>query len=141
MSTEQATAAWSAPGNPPAETAPMPAHSGEKFTPAESGAAAAEGFASLVCLVAWMAVAVIVAGCLLVVLKANPTNGTVLAVHGVAHRLIRPFAGLFTLHNAGLRVGLESAIGASVYLSLGYAAGRLVTLIATIRVHRRQVAS
>jgi hypothetical protein len=147
VSTQQPTAAWSAPADPATETAPMPEQSGEKFESAESVPAAAERFASLVCLVAWMAVAVIVAGCLLVVLKANPANGTVLAVHGVAHRLIGPFAGLFTLHDSGLRVGLNSAIAASVYLALGYAAVRFVTLIALHdadrddRVRRRQVAS
>jgi hypothetical protein len=85
-----------------------------------------------------MVVAIIVAGIVLVVLKANPSNSVVSAVHDTAHALIGPFAGMFKLHEARMGVVVNWGIAAVVYLLLGYLVARLITLIGNIGVRKRR---
>jgi hypothetical protein len=56
--------------------------------------------ARLVQFVASVVVLIIVAGILLVVLKANPANSIVSEVHDWAHSLAGPFNGMFSFHSA-----------------------------------------
>lgn len=88
-----------------------------------------------------MVVGIIAAGILLVVLKANPTNSIVSAVHDTARALIAPFAGMFNLHNARLGVAVNWGIAALVYLLLGYLVARLITMIGTFGLRRRRTVS
>jgi hypothetical protein len=103
-----------------------------------SVAALTAGLARLVRLAAWVVAAIIVAGILLVVLKANPTNDVVSAVHDVAHTLIGPFSGMFTLHKARVGVAVNWGIAALVYLILGYLVARLITMIGSVATRRRR---
>jgi hypothetical protein len=61
-------------------------------------------------------VLIIVAGILLVVLKANPSNTIVSDVHSWARSLAGPFDGIFSLHNARTAVAVNWGIAAVVYL-------------------------
>ena len=117
----------------------MPVQSAEGSGFAGSLAVIAGGLARLVRLVAWLVVAIIVAGILLVVLKANPTNSVVSAVHDTAHALIGPFGGMFKLHKARMGVVVNWGIAALMYLILGYLVARLITMIGTAAVRRRAV--
>ena len=56
--------------------------------------------ARLVQFVVSVVVLIIVAGILLVVLKANPANSIVSEVHDWAHSLAGPFNGMFSFHSA-----------------------------------------
>jgi hypothetical protein len=77
-------------------------------------------------------VLIIVAGILLVVLKANPTNAIVSDVHGWAHSLAGPFDGIFSFHNPRVAIAVNWGIAALVYLLVG---GLIAHLIG--RSHRR----
>ena len=88
-------------------------------------AAVAGGLARLVRLIAWLVAAIIVAGILLVVLKANPTNNVVSAVHDTAHALIGPFGGMFKLHNPRVGVAVNWGIAIVVYAFAGRALAQL----------------
>lgn len=105
-------------------------HDGER---AGAGTAVAEGarrgawgLARLVMLVAWLVVAVIVAGILLVVLEANPTNGVVEAVTDAARWLAGPFKDLFTIENAKTAVAVNWGLAALVYLVVASLIARLL---------------
>lgn len=78
-------------------------------------------------------VLIIVAGILLVVLKANPTNTIVSDVHGWAHSLAGPFDGIFSFHNARVAIAVNWGIAAVVYLLVGGMIARLIG-----RTHRYQ---
>ena len=87
--------------------------------------------ARIVALILSVVVLIIVAGILLVVLKANPTNTIVSDVHGWARSLAGPFDGIFNFHNARIAVAVNWGIAAVVYLFVG---GLIVRLIG--RAHR-----
>ena len=115
--------------------------SGEREGRAARPLAAATAFlARLVRLAAGIVAAIIVAGILLVVLKANPTNDIVSAVHDAAKALVGPFDGMFSLDSAKATIALNWGIAALVYLILGALIARLIALIGTVGMRRRRVA-
>jgi len=64
-------------------------------------------------------VLIIVAGILLVVLKANPANSIVSEVHDWAHSLAGPFNGMFSFHSANTALAVNRGIAAVLYLFVG----------------------
>jgi hypothetical protein len=82
-------------------------------------------FARFVHLVVSVVVLIIVAGILLVMLKANPTNTIVSDVHGWAHWLAGPFDGMFSPRNARTAIAVNWGIAAVVYLFVGELIARL----------------
>jgi hypothetical protein len=93
---------------------------------ARGPALAAGLLARVVRIVAGIVAAVIVAGILLVVLKANPTNSVVSAVHDTARTLVGPFDGMFSFHSAKVAVAVNWGIAAVVYLVVGALIARLI---------------
>ncbi len=93
---------------------------------ARGPALAAGLLARLVRIVAGIVAAIIVAGILLFVLEANPTNSVVSAVHDTAHALVGPFNGMFSFHRAHVAIAVNWGIAAFVYLVLGGLIARLI---------------
>jgi hypothetical protein len=62
---------------------------------------------------------IIVAGILLVVLKANPTNSIVSHVRDWARSLAGPFDGIFSFHSANTAIAVNWGIAVVVYLFVG----------------------
>ncbi len=87
--------------------------------------------ARVVHLVVSVVVLIIVAGILLVVLKANPANSIVSEVHDWARSLAGPFDGMFSFHNAQVAIAVNWGIAAAVYLFVGGLIARLIG-----RIHR-----
>jgi hypothetical protein len=88
-----------------------------------AGAAVARAsLARLVILVATAVAAILVAGIVLVLLEANPSNDIVQAVRDAASFLAGPFAGLFTLDNNKAERAVNWGLAAVVW----YALGRLI---------------
>jgi hypothetical protein len=83
--------------------------------------------ARVVNLVVSVVVLTIVAGILLVVLKANPTNTVVSDVHSWARSLVGPFDGMFSFHNARVAIAVNWGIAAVVYLLVGGLIARLIS--------------
>ncbi len=84
------------------------------------GPALAAGLlARVVRIVVGVVALIIVAGILLFVLKANPTNSVVSTVHDTAHTLVGPFSGMFSFHSANVAIAVNWGIAALVYLVLG----------------------
>jgi hypothetical protein len=71
-------------------------------------------------------VLIIVAGILLVVLKANPANSIVSEVHSWARWLAGPFDGMFSFHSANDAIAVNWGIAAVVYLLVGGLIARLL---------------
>jgi hypothetical protein len=82
--------------------------------------------AMLVNLLVTAVVALIVAGILLVVLEANPTNDVVQWVTDAARWLTGPFDGMFDLDSARWTIALNWGIAAAVYLVVGRFIARLL---------------
>jgi hypothetical protein len=82
--------------------------------------------ARIVALALGIVVLIIIAGILLVVLKANPTNSIVSEVHSWAHWLTGPFDGMFNFHSANTAIAVNWGIAAVVYLIVG---GLIVRLL------------
>ena len=82
--------------------------------------------ARVVHVVVSVVVLIIVAGILLVVLKANPTNSIVSDVHSWARWLAGPFDGIFSFHNANVAIAVNWGIAAVVYL---FVAGLIARLL------------
>jgi hypothetical protein len=70
-------------------------------------------------LIVSIVVLIIVAGILLVLLKANPSNSIVSEVHDWARSLAGPFDGMFGFHNAHVAIAVNWGIAAVVYLFVG----------------------
>jgi phage tail tape-measure protein len=102
-------------------------------------ALAAGTLARLVRLVAGIVAAIIVAGILLVVLNANPSNDIVSAIHDAARALVAPFDGMFTLDSADATLAVNWGIAAVVYLIVGGLIARLIALIGIAGLRRRHV--
>jgi hypothetical protein len=103
--------------------------------PPPGGFAIAAGLlARFVRLVISVVVLIIVAGILLVVLKANAANSIVSDVHGWARSLAGPFDGMFSLHNAHTAIAVNWGITAVVYLLIG---GLIMQLLG--RIHPDQL--
>lgn len=78
-----------------------------------------ELLARVVYAVASVVVFIIVAGILLVLLKANPANSIVSDVHDWARSLTGPFDGMFRFHSAHVAIAVNWGIAAVVYLFVG----------------------
>jgi hypothetical protein len=93
---------------------------------AEGARRGAWGLARLVMLAARIVVLVIVAGILLVVLKANPTNDIVQAVTDAARWLAGPFKDLFKFDNFRTAIAVNWGIAAVVYYLAASLVARLL---------------
>jgi uncharacterized membrane protein YdcZ (DUF606 family) len=82
-------------------------------------------FVRLLQLVVSIVVLTIVAGILLVLLKANPANSIVSEVHSWARWLAGPFDGMFSFHSANDAIAVNWGIAAFVYLIVGGLVARL----------------
>jgi len=82
--------------------------------------------ARLVQLVVSVVALIIVAGILLVVLKANPSNSIVSQVHAWARWLAGPFDDIFSFRNARVAIAVNWGIAAVVYLFVGGLIARLI---------------
>jgi hypothetical protein len=78
--------------------------------------------ARLVHLLAAVVAAILVIGIVLVLLKANPSNGIVNAIHDAARFLAGPFRNLFNLSSHKAEVAVNWGIAAIVW----YAVGRII---------------
>jgi hypothetical protein len=116
-----------------------PAAAGTGAGAAESAAIAASWVARLIRLAAWILAAIIVAGILLIVLNANPSNSIVSSVHDAARSLVGPFDGMFKPHSHKLAIAINWGIAALVYVIVGSLIARLVMLIGTAGIRRRTV--
>ncbi len=79
-------------------------------------------FARLGLIAAALAAAILVAGILLVVLKANASNGLVSAIRDAARWLAGPFQDLFNFSSHRVETAVNWGIAAIVW----YALGRLI---------------
>ena len=102
-------------------------------------ALAAGTLARLVRLAAGVVAAIIVAGVLLVVLNANPTNDIVSAIHDAARALVGPLDGMFTLDSAKATLAVNWGIAALVYLVIGGLIARVIAQIGIAGLRRRRV--
>ena len=82
--------------------------------------------ARVVHLVVSVVVLIIVAGIVLVLLKANPTNSLVSQVHDWARWLVGPFDGIVSFDNARVAIAVNWGIAAVVYLIVGGLIARLI---------------
>jgi uncharacterized protein involved in cysteine biosynthesis len=83
-------------------------------------------FSRVLQLVLSVVVLIIVAGILLVVLKANPANSIVSEVHSWARWLAGPFDGMFSFRSANAAIAVNWGIAAVVYLIVGGLIARLI---------------
>ena len=94
--------------------------------------------ARVVQLVVSVVVLIIVAGILLVVLKANPANSIVSDVHEWARSLAGPFDGMFSFNSANAAIAVNWGIAAVVYLLVGGLIARLIGGTQVRRTHDQQ---
>jgi hypothetical protein len=92
--------------------------------------------ARLIRLAAWVLAGIIVAGILLIVLSANPSNSIVSSVHDAARSLVGPFQGMFKPHDHKLAIAINWGIAALVYVIVGSLIARLVVLIGSAGLRR-----
>jgi hypothetical protein len=78
-------------------------------------------------LIVGIIVLIIVAGIVLVLLKANPANTIVSDVHDAARWLAGPFDGIFSFHNARVALAVNWGLAAVVYLIVGGLIARLLS--------------
>jgi RsiW-degrading membrane proteinase PrsW (M82 family) len=83
-------------------------------------------FVRVLQLVLSIVVLTIVAGILLVLLKANPANSIVSEVHSWARWLAGPFDGMFSFRSANDAIAVNWGIAAVVYLIVGGLIARLI---------------
>ncbi|MGZ6639634.1 MAG: hypothetical protein ACXVII_43260 [Solirubrobacteraceae bacterium] len=83
--------------------------------------------ARVVRLIVGIVVVIIIAGIVLVLLKANPTNTIVSDVHDAARGLAGPFDGIFSFHNARVALAVNWGLAAIVYLIVGGLIARLLS--------------
>jgi hypothetical protein len=84
------------------------------------------GLARLVRLLVGIIVLIIVAGIVLVLLKANATNSIVSDVHDAARWLVGPFDGMFSFRDPKVALSVNWGIAAVVYLIVGGLIARLL---------------
>ena len=77
-------------------------------------------------LIVGIIVVIIVAGVVLVLLKANPTNAIVSDVHDAARWFAGPFDGIFSFHSARVALAVNWGIAAAVYMIVGGLIARLL---------------
>ena len=91
------------------------------------GSGAAMGtLARVVRLVIGIIVLIIVAGIVLVLLKANAANAIVSDVHDAARWFAGPFDGIFSFHSARTTLAINWGIAAVIYLIVGGLIARLL---------------
>ena len=83
-------------------------------------------FVRVLQIVVSIVVLTIVAGILLVLLKANPANSIVSEVHSWARWLAGPFDGMFSFRSANDATAVNWGIAAVVYLIVGGLIARLI---------------
>jgi hypothetical protein len=94
---------------------------------ARGSAVALGGLARVVRLIVGIVVLIIVAGIVLVLLKANPTNAIVSDVHDAARWLAGPFDGIFSFRNARVALAVDWGLAAVVYLIVGGLIARVLS--------------
>jgi hypothetical protein len=82
--------------------------------------------ARVVHLIVGIIVLIIVAGIVLVLLKANATNTIVSDVHDAARWLAGPFDGIFSFHSARVALAVNWGLAAVVYAVVGGLIARLL---------------
>lgn len=90
------------------------------------GSSAGFAAARVVRLITALVVGLIVVGILLVVLKANPSNGIVSALLDAARWLVGPFKGIFDVGGHKLDVAVNWGLAALVYGAVGSLIARLL---------------
>ena len=93
---------------------------------AEGARSGAWTLARIVMLVAWVVVGLIVAGILLIVLEANPSNSIVEWVTDAGRWLVGPFENLFSLDNRKTEIAVNWGLAAVVYLAVASLIARLL---------------
>jgi hypothetical protein len=83
--------------------------------------------AHVVDIVAGVIALIIIAGILLILLKANPANSIVQDLHTWAHSLVGPFDGIFTFRNAHTAIAVNWGIAAGFYLLVAALVTRLIS--------------
>lgn len=83
--------------------------------------------ARVVRLIVGIIVLIIVAGIVLVLLKATPTNTIVSDVHDAARWFAGPFDGIFSFHTARVALAVNWGLAAVVYLIVGGLIARLLS--------------
>jgi hypothetical protein len=83
--------------------------------------------ARVVRLIVGIIVLIIVAGIVLVLLKANPANTIVSDVHDAARWLAGPFDGIFSFHNARVALAVNWGLAAAVCVIVGGLIARLLS--------------
>ena len=112
--------------DPDARPVRVPRQQGRGDGSGARGFAMGTGLARVVHFVVSIVVLIIVAGILLVVLKANPANSIVSEVHSWARWLAGPFDGMFSFHSANDAIAVNWGIAAVVYLFAGVLIARLI---------------
>jgi hypothetical protein len=138
--TREAPTAEAQPESGRARTRSPSARSNGGAGAAAAVAVATGALARLARLVAGVIAGIIALGILLVVLKANPDNSIVSAVHDAARSLVGPFKGMFQLDDARAAVAVNWGIAAVVYLILGALIARLIQMVGIGARRRRAVA-
>lgn len=110
---------------------------GPQMTGAGEFAAGAGLLTRVIHLVVSIVLAIIVAGILLVVLKANPANSIVSEVHSWARWLAGPFDGIFSFQSANTAIAVNWGIAAAVYLFVGVLIARLLGRTGGVGYRRR----
>jgi hypothetical protein len=83
--------------------------------------------ARVVRLIVGIVVLILVAGIVLVLLKANQTNSIVSDVHDAARWFAGPFDGLFSFHSARVALAVNWGLAAVVYAVVGGLIARLLS--------------
>ncbi len=73
----------------------------------------------LIRLVTAVVALIIVLGILFIVLKANPSNDIVSAIHDAARWLVGPFDGIFDVKDHKLEIAINWGIAIAVYVVVG----------------------
>jgi hypothetical protein len=107
-------------------TGPTPLTSGGRTARPAAGTGRF-ALARAVRLIAGVVALIIVAGILLVVLGANPSNSIVRAVHDAASWLAGPFKGLFTLSHHKAQIAVNWGLAAVVWYAVGHLIARLLS--------------
>jgi len=82
--------------------------------------------ARLITMIASIVALILIAGIVLVVLKANPSNQIVSAITDAARWLAGPFDGMFSLSKHRIEVAVNWGIAAVVWFLLGRLLARII---------------
>jgi hypothetical protein len=93
---------------------------------AGAGVGARLAFARAITTVASIVAAIIVLAIVLHLLRANPSNGIVDAIHQAGSWLSAPFHGLFSPHNGDVKMAVNWGLAAIVYLFVARLIARVI---------------